>query len=442
MLRAFTTELATLSLSGLATIVALALLWRAGLTEGPTLMLVVALATAFVVGYLTRKIQGDRLHDSALLGEMYLRFGRSEKVRQEVSQRMRDLAAVASENARLFEEAQQRTQELTNLLKLSETLSSTLNAPSLLQLVSRQVRELVGGDFFAFLHVDREANTLVPTVVLQPEVGPPIDLPPFLGEGLPGRVAQQGKAQFVNRASEALWRDPVEGLASGLHSGICIPLVVEGGVDGVIALGRIGTRGFDRDDLRLLAIIAGQIGAALENVRLHERVKDQAVRDSLTQVFNHSYLYERLAEEVARSEQIESPVSFIMLDIDNFKAFNDTHGHLAGDEVLRRVARTLENSVRKVDVVARYGGEEFGIVLPQTPAKGALMVGERIRTAVEEMSLGTEDPARVTVSIGVATCPDVAGTYVDLVARADEALYRGKALGRNRVCAAVPSAEH
>jgi diguanylate cyclase (GGDEF)-like protein len=432
------TEIATLSLSGLATVVALALLWLAGLTTWPTILLVLALAMVFSVGYLTRKIQGDRLHDAALLNELFQQFGRSEKVRQEVSQRMRDLAAVAAENARLFEEAQQRTQELTNLLKLSETLSSTLNAPSLLQLVSRQVRELVGCDFFAFLHVDREANTLVPAVVLQPEVGPPIDLPPYLGEGLPGRVAQLGKADFVNRTNEALWREPAESLGSGLHSGIGIPLVVEGRIDGVIALGRIGTQGFDRDDLRLLAIIAGQIGAALENVRLHERVKDQAVRDSLTQVFNHSYLYARLAEEVARSEQLGVPVSFIMLDIDNFKAFNDTHGHLAGDEVLRKVARTLENSVRKVDIVARYGGEEFGVVLPQTPQNGAYMVSERIRRAVEEMSAGPDAPAaRVTVSIGLATCPDVATTYVDLVARADEALYRGKALGKNRVCVAT-----
>ena len=287
MPRLFATELATLSLSGLATLVALGLLWLAGLGTAAALLLVVALTTVFAVGYLTRKIQGDRLHDVALLGELHTQFARSEKVRQDVGQRMRDLAAVASENARLFEEAQERTQELTNLLKLSETLTSTLNAPALLQLVSRQVRDLVGCDFFAFLHVNREANTLVPSVMHQPAVGPPIDLPSFLGEGLPGRVAAAGKADFTNRVSDALWRDPAETLAPGLHSGLCVPFVVEGQVDGVIALGRIGGRGFDRDDLRLLALIAGQIGAALENVRLHERVKDQAVRDSLTQVFNH-----------------------------------------------------------------------------------------------------------------------------------------------------------
>lgn len=438
MLRIVATEVATLWLSGLAAAVALALLWLAGLSAGPTILLVLALAMVFAVGYLTRKLQGDRLRDAALLAELYQQFGRAEKVRHEVSQRMRDLAAVAAENARLFEEAQQRTQELTNLLKLSETLSSTLNAPSLLNMVSRQVRELVGCDFFAFFHVDREANTLVPAVVLQPEVGPPVDLPSYLGEGLVGRVAQLGKAEFVNRAGESFWREPVEAAGSGLHSGIAIPLVVEGRVDGVIALGRIGARGFDRDDLRLLAIIAGQIGAALENARLHERVKDQAMRDSLTQVFNHSYLYQRLAEEVARSEQLGTPVSFLMVDIDHFKAFNDANGHLAGDEALRRVARTLENSVRKVDVVARYGGEEFGVVLPQTPQPGAYMVGERIRRAVEEMTaLDSAPDARITVSIGVATCPDTAATYVDLVARADEALYRSKALGRNRVSLAA-----
>ena len=439
MPRLLATEIATLSLSALATVIALMLLWLVGPNVWSSLLLVLALSTVFVVGYLTRKIHGDRLHDSALLDELYSRFTRSEKVRQEVGQRMRDLAAVASENARLFEEAQQRTQELTNLLKLSETLTSTLNAPSLLQLVGRQVRELVGCDFFAFLHVDREANTLVPAVTHQPEVGPPIELPQYLGEGLPGRVALTGKAEVVNRATDALWREPAEGLPHGLHSGLCVPLVIEGQVDGVISLGRIGARGFDRDDLRLLAIIAGQIGAALENVRLHERVKDQAVRDSLTQVFNHSCLLERLSDEVGRAEQGGTPVSFVMLDIDNFKSFNDNHGHLAGDEVLRAVAQTILRSVRKVDIVGRYGGEEFGIVLPCTDAQQAYAVGERIRRAVEEAGCDGEGEARrVTVSLGVATYPDVASDYVQMVARADEALYRSKALGKNRVCLAAP----
>ncbi len=438
MPRLIATEIATLSLSGFATIVALAVLWLAGLGTLASFLLVIALAAVFTVGYLTRKMHGDRLHDAALLNELYSRYARSEKVRQEVGQRMRDLAAVASENARLFEEAQQRTQELTNLLKLSETLTSTLSAPTLLQQISRQVRELVGCDFFAFLHVDRAANTLVPAVMQQPEVGPPIDLPLYVGEGLPGRVALSGKAEVVNRASDSLWRAPAEGLAVGLHSGVAVPLVIEGQIDGVIAMGRIGARGFDRDDLRLLALIAGQIGAALENVRLHERVKDQAVRDSLTQVFNHSYLYQRLAEEVTRAEQAGTPVSFVMVDIDNFKAFNDTYGHLAGDEALRAVAATILHSVRKVDTVGRYGGEEFGIVLPGTDQQQAYAVGERIRRAVEELTTSSNGETRaLTASLGVATFPDVANDYVSLVAQADAALYRGKALGKNRVCVAV-----
>jgi two-component system, cell cycle response regulator len=435
-------ESVTLFLSVASVAAAVALLWLVGPQPLPSLLLVVALGTTFTVGYLVRKIESDRQRDATLLSEVYARFSSTEKARREVGQKMRDLAAVAVENARLYEEAQARTQELTSLLKVSETLTSTLNAPALLQMVSRQVRSLIGCDFVAFIHVDREAGTLMPMVVHQPEMGPPLELPSRLGEGLVGRVALTGRAEALNRKSEAVWLEVAEHIPPGLHSALCVPLVVESRVDGVIALGRIGTRGFDADDLRLVAIISGQISAVLENISLHEQVKDQAVRDGLTQVFNRGYLYERLAEELLRAEQSGAACSFIMLDIDNFKAFNDSHGHLAGDEMLRRVSQAITQSVRKVDVVGRYGGEEFGIVLPQTSAQAAYAVGERIRKAVEE--LGTDavrwsaasdsrKAARVTVSLGVSAYPEMAGTHVDLVARADEALYRSKALGKNKV---------
>lgn len=444
-------ELAAIILSVVATIAALALLWVAGPHPLISTLLVFSLGATFATGYIVRKIQGDRQRDVALARELYSRFAASEKARQDVSQKLQDLAAVAVENARLYEQAQARTQELTNLLKVSETLTATLNAPTLLQMVGRQVRDLIGCDFVAFIQIDRQTNTLVPTVICQPDVGPPIVLPTRLGEGLPGRVALSGKAEMVNRVTEAVWLEPGDQLPQGLHSALCVPLSIEGQVDGLLALGRIGATGFDSNDLRLVAIIAGQISAALENIRLHERVQDQAVRDGLTGVFNRGYLYQRLAEEVQRCEQTGGICSFVMLDIDNFKAFNDRYGHLAGDEMLRRVARAIELSVRGSDIVGRYGGEEFGILLPGTGSQAAYQVGERIRSAVEELTVvmvaqrqkqdglgewpesGQTDAPVVTVSLGVAAYPEVATTHVDLVARADEALYRSKALGRNRV---------
>jgi len=159
-----------------------------------------------------------------------------------------------------------------------------------------------------------------------------------------------------------------------------------------------------------------------------------SVTDALTGLYNRRLLLETMAHEVQRSKRTAQPFSALMLDIDSFKAFNDTHGHQAGDRALVMVAQVIRESVRVLDTVARYGGEEFVVVLPETDLAGAADTAERIRSAIESsrLSLGEKDVS-VTLSIGVAEFP-ADGAAVDLIiGSADQALYRAKEGGRNRV---------
>lgn len=177
-----------------------------------------------------------------------------------------------------------------------------------------------------------------------------------------------------------------------------------------------------------------------EKVRLLEQAKEQlrtlAVTDGLTNVYNYRYFREYLGQEFRRAERHKLVVSLVMMDIDFFKNYNDTHGHLAGDEVLRQVAQLMKKNTRSIDVVARYGGEEFVLVLPETNKNAAKIVAEKVRMLIETHAFPHKPKqanGHLTVSVGVATFPDDAKTSDGLIQCADQRLYRAKAEGRNRV---------
>ncbi len=179
---------------------------------------------------------------------------------------------------------------------------------------------------------------------------------------------------------------------------------------------------------------ARRLARALEEA--NRRLADLALRDPLTGVYNRGYLEEFLAHEFARAQRTGSPLVVAMLDLDDFKLYNDTQGHLAGDELLRKVAEVLRGCVRQSDVVARYGGEEFTVVLVGTHPEDAARVLERARSAVASLPVpGTQvlPRGRVTVSVGAACFPQDGLSARELLGRADDALYRAKTRGKNRV---------
>lgn len=181
---------------------------------------------------------------------------------------------------------------------------------------------------------------------------------------------------------------------------------------------------------------------AAANLRLQERLRQQALRDSLTGLYNHSFMIENLYREILRVKRQGAPLSVIMMDLDHFKDFNDTHGHPAGDALLMEVARILENRCRKEDLACRYGGEEFFLILPETPLEVAFRRAEELRQAVMGLRLKYRGQIlTATISIGVAAFPINGSSHAALLQAADEALYRAKEGGRNRVETALVAGE-
>ncbi len=214
---------------------------------------------------------------------------------------------------------------------------------------------------------------------------------------------------------------------------LCLPLLAHGEVIGTIRLTGIMP---GRPRLRELAVtVANQVGLGLSNLRLRETLRSQSIRDPLTGLYNRRYLDETFEREIRRAERHRRPVTVLMLDVDHFKRFNDTHGHEAGDRVLMSLGRLLQEHFRREDIVCRYGGEEFAVLMPDAAHADGLKRAESLREAASRLKL--EHQGRplggLTISVGVSTFPEQGADMAQLIRLADQALYRAKQDGRNRV---------
>ena len=188
-------------------------------------------------------------------------------------------------------------------------------------------------------------------------------------------------------------------------------------------------------DKEKFGILTQQFLIGLRRALLYRKVQGLTITDSLTSVYCRRYFLERFSEELKRSKKNKLALTFLMLDIDNFKQFNDRYGHLVGDAILRQVSKIISQAVRQIDFIGRYGGEEISIVLAETSNEQANFAAERIRQSIAAEVIKVYDEAlRVTVSIGVSTFPDNASNMQNLIELADQALYLAKETGKNKVC--------
>jgi diguanylate cyclase len=221
----------------------------------------------------------------------------------------------------------------------------------------------------------------------------------------------------------------------GLRRTLAAPLSSEDGVVGAIVLSHRTGETWSATTRRLLAGAAEEASAALSRAYSHQAAEARASTDALTGLPNRRY-FDEFCGLLARRRRADDAVGVLMIDIDKFKVLNDTHGHATGDEVLRAVAGAIVSAVREDDVPARFGGEEFVVLLRNPGLDVAFEVGERVRTAVAELDLSRLGVPGVSVSVGVAVSNRADQPIDDLVGLADEALYRAKRAGRNRVIAA------
>src|SRR6266850_1541390 len=246
-----------------------------------------------------------------------------------------------------------------------------------------------------------------------------------LGAPLPGRELQAMERVVIFDSATAV---------RGLGALKIFPMRAGESTVGTLVCGTRRRDGLPDPVQAALAMLALQAAAALVRTRLYEQAERLATIDGLTGLLNRRTLTTQLAARVREAQRYRRPLSLVLLDVDHFKKVNDTHGHPAGDAVLRGVAAVARAQARETDLVARYGGEELAVVLPETDAAGARTIAERLRAAVEGTSHVTEQGSlRVTVSVGVATWPGGGQNPDELLTTADRALYRAKQTGRNRV---------
>jgi len=249
---------------------------------------------------------------------------------------------------------------------------------------------------------------------------------------------EQIRTHIERRRFESRWIGPSDGR---LKSHISLPLINEGKVLGCTSLNSDHTNAFDAQALQFFSLITYQIASSMKHSQVISSMKDMAIYDTLTQLYNRSYLSQVLEVEFKNSLLKKGPLSVIMVDIDHFKAVNDRYGHDEGDRALIHIASLLKGSLRKHDIVARFGGEEFLIVLPKAMMKDAVVIAERIRRSVETTPLsGSKEKVHLTVSLGIAAIPVIwPESKEELIKFADMALYEAKEKGRNRVCFYVPT---
>lgn len=347
--------------------------------------------------------------------------------------------AMPLEVLRLRSELEERTLAAYNLQSFTERINSTTPAETYLSIL-RQSAELLKAERGSLLLFDEATNELAikAAVGLRAEVASETRI--RLGHGVSGTVLQEGRPMVV-RDLEQTGHTPAP--AEHLYktkSFISYPIVISGRKVGVLNVtDKAGGGSYDEIDLSLIETIAPQMALALDRAEWHEKATQfqlMSITDPLTGLLNRRYLEERLAEELKRSQRYSYAMSFMMIDIDDFKLYNDRNGHQAGDLALEMTAQCLKSALRSADVASRYGGEEFCILLPQTTLEEASAIAERIRRRVERTRYphGKAQPlGAVTVSIGISAFSPSVDTPATIIRAADRALYLAKSYGKNRV---------
>jgi diguanylate cyclase (GGDEF)-like protein len=390
---------------------------------------------------------------------------------RELLEALAALVGPAVANARLFGRQSDQNRYLAALLESSRALSSVVVLDQVLETVASKTAEALDVVRCRIWEYDQAADRFDERTDF---IDPDYDglLPEPVSTDDPSSVVRRAIATG-ELASERLVAHQPPGrklfrrgpVPAQPQTRMALPLLFAGAPVGVIVLVEPrGEREFSGTELDLARALAEQAATAIQNAHLYHHLEEQAITDGLTGLANHRHFYDRLHEEVARARRYRFPLSLLMLDIDDFKRFNDAHGHQAGDDALRLVGAILKLGLRqKIDLAARYGGEEFTAILPNTALGGATVagtrlaneiaelistrpssddhtegaadVGERLRQSVADASATSASilPARITVSVGVAELGDEHDADA-LVAAADAALYVAKRTGKNKVC--------
>ena len=383
---------------------------------------------------------GGEIKGALLVGDK----GLGEEKRGALASFCRDIS-MPLELLRLREELERRVRAATHLRAFTEVVNSALPEDAYTTIL-RHSAELLHAERGSLLLFDEGAQELSVKAAVGPRADVSRETRVRLGEGVAGAVLSEGRPAVVRDVSSVPgWQPAPAERSYKTKSFISYPLVIGGRKVGVLNVtDKAGGGPYDEVDLGLLDMIAPQMALALDRVEWRRKATQfqlLSITDPLTGLVNRRYLEERLSEELDRSKRHRFAMSFLMVDIDDFKNYNDTHGHQAGDLALEMTAQCLKTALRSADVAARYGGEEFSVLLPQTGPAEARIIAERIRRRIERTHFphGKAQPTgAVTVSIGTSSFGPELDTPAEIIYAADRALYLAKSRGKNCVEALEP----
>jgi len=326
--------------------------------------------------------------------------------------------------------------KLTTLNRTGEILTLTIDLQESLRVAINLSLEILGASKGVILLYNKEENMFILGTTSGFASVKIIDDELFVGMNKFSLKPDKNFVDYITDKPDIYSIEEVEnipqlrqllGWIRATGSRMLIPFIIKQDLRGIIMLDTVTS------DKEFLKTLINQISLSIENARLYH----EAIIDGLTKLYVHRYFEIQLTTEIKRCQRFDKKLSVLMIDIDNFKSFNDTYGHQAGDFVLKEVSNLIKNATRAIDTVSRYGGEEISVMLPETEIEGAMTIAEKIRLLIDTNIFHYQkNKLRVTISIGVAEWDkDLQHTYETLMSAADEELYKAKREGKNRVCA-------
>ena len=379
--------------------------------------------------------------DGKVVGAISLSFDKAKRISQEYNELLATIAAqagAAMQRAQLFADTQRLAKQMSTLYEVGLYTGSTLSKDEVIKRTYDTITGLMEPDAYYMALYDPVTDTLSFDIFVENGEQMPRMRMSLDKGGLTARIVRDCKPVLVQDwlTEGEQYNAIAQKTGTDMLSYLGVPMISEDKVVGVISVQAARPMAFNDHDEKLLISVAGQAAMAMENARLHQLAQDQAKLDSLTKVYNHGHFLELTRKAVVDSDRDDTQVSLIMLDIDHFKQYNDTYGHVAGDNVLRMLANALKSSVRDTDFVGRWGGEEFCVLLQGVGITEAKRVSRLIRRAVAELypvdGHGQLIP-NPTVSQGISSYPHPSPTASDLIEQADAALYQAKRRGRNQL---------
>ena len=331
--------------------------------------------------------------------------------------------------------------EVTVFHELGKALTSSLQLDQVLRTIMEKINEVLRPDTWSLLLMDLEKNELFFQIATGKGAESLKNVRIKTGQGLAGWVAQTGEAVVVPDTSKdsRFFAQVDERTKVETRSIVAVPVRFREQCLGVIELiNCIGEEGFSHRDLALLEALADYAAIAIENARHVQRIHELTITDDCTTLYNARHLNFMLDTEIYRSHRYAFEFSIIFIDLDHFKAVNDTYGHLMGSKLLNEIGQAIKDKCRMIDLAFRYGGDEFVLLLPQTSKENAMGVARRLHKLIRE-TVWLKEPnlnVHITASVGLASFPADSKTKTELLHLADEAMYLVKNTSRDSVAAA------